>query len=192
MVKCSVCGAPVEGDRCEYCGFQVEDKRWRRRQAHSKKSNEEQEPYQYARQEQGVEYENPYAYRQEQADASHFYAEQKNYPEWVERMPGFMKRMAKKYGWLYGVYIAISGGFLALVGIIIRSVARQTIAQKFFGFDFNNTYFYFPAGTDPFVDAAKSTWTLYSSISRFAIICGLLIMIGGIILASKLKKWGRR
>ena len=191
MVKCSVCGAPVEGDRCEYCGFQVEKKR--RRQEQTRRADSWQAPYQQASRAQEMEQEIPYTFGHPQTASSYDFPEQRSYSEWLDRLPGFVKKMIKKHGWLYGVYMAFCGGLLIFVGFILRIIGKQTIARKFdaFGFD-ENTFFYLPTGTDPFVDAANSTWTRISAISLVAIICGLLIMTGGIALARGLKKWGRR
>mgnify|MGYP002514904747 CR=1 FL=1 len=36
------------------------------------------------------------------------------YPEWIDHLPGFLGRMLKKYGWLFGVRMAISGALFIL------------------------------------------------------------------------------
>ncbi len=49
------------------------------------------------------------------------------YPEWVDKMPRWIGGMIKRYGWLYGVRTAISGGgaLAILVTILLRRVLNK-------------------------------------------------------------------
>ena len=44
------------------------------------------------------------------------------YPEWVEHLPGFLGRMLKKYGWLFGVRMAISGALFTGMGLVGKAM----------------------------------------------------------------------
>ena len=41
------------------------------------------------------------------------------YPEWIDHIPGFVGRMLNKYGWLFGVRLAISGALFILMGLVM-------------------------------------------------------------------------
>lgn len=47
------------------------------------------------------------------------------YPEWIDHLPGFMGRMLKKYGWLFGVRIAILGALFILMGMVMLAVSSS-------------------------------------------------------------------
>lgn len=118
--------------------------------------------------------------------------DQKTYPDWLDHMPGFISKMAKKYGWLYGVYIAVGGGIFALFGLVSMLISRGFIfggsgSSSPFGSNFGLSM-----GADPFADIKNKAWSGFSAIGWFTIILGLLIMTGGILLAVKLKKWGQK
>ena len=44
------------------------------------------------------------------------------YPEWIDHLPGFLGRMVKKYGWLFGVRMAISGALFLLMGLVANAM----------------------------------------------------------------------
>lgn len=43
---------------------------------------------------------------------------------WVESVPGVIGRLLRRYGWLAGVYIAVSGLPLTLLGAAARSISK--------------------------------------------------------------------
>ena len=45
------------------------------------------------------------------------------YPDWVEHLPGWLLRMIKKYGWLYGIRMAISGALFTAIGIVVQAMS---------------------------------------------------------------------
>ena len=47
------------------------------------------------------------------------------YPEWVNHIPGFLGRMLKKYGWLFGVRVAVSGALFILMGMLAMALASS-------------------------------------------------------------------
>lgn len=123
------------------------------------------------------------------------------WPDWVENLPGFLGDMVKRFGWIFGVRLAVSGGLFAAIGVIARIMFRRML----FGFsgnvmpsvsfdpvmefgDFSVTGI---GGVDSsFVTVTNSAWGTASIFTGFIIVLGLAIMAVGIILAVKLKKWG--
>ena len=45
------------------------------------------------------------------------------YPGWIDHLPGFLARMLKKYGWLFGVRLAISGALFIAVGMVAAAMS---------------------------------------------------------------------
>lgn len=45
------------------------------------------------------------------------------YPGWIDHLPGFLGRMLKKYGWLFGVRLAISGALFIAVGMVATAMS---------------------------------------------------------------------
>lgn len=45
------------------------------------------------------------------------------YPEWVDHLPNFLGRMLKKYGWLFGVRMAISGALFTAMGLVAKAIS---------------------------------------------------------------------
>jgi len=57
--------------------------------------------------------------------ADHPYAQEapvQTYPEWIDHLPGFLGRMLKKYGWIFGVRMAISGALFILMGMVANAM----------------------------------------------------------------------
>ena len=46
-------------------------------------------------------------------------------PNWVESIPGVIGNLIKKYGWLFGVYLAISGAISIGFGIAGKLMFRS-------------------------------------------------------------------
>ncbi len=47
------------------------------------------------------------------------------YPDWIDHLPGFLGRMLKKYGWLFGVRMAIGGALLILMGLVAMAMSSS-------------------------------------------------------------------
>ena len=50
-----------------------------------------------------------------------------SYPDWMNHLPKFALNLAKRYGWLFGVYVAIAGAVFLVFGVIVRIMARSFI-----------------------------------------------------------------
>ena len=132
------------------------------------------------------------------------------WPQWVEEMPGFISRAIKRYGWLYGARTAFSGGIMALFGLFMRLVTNSFFSTTGdmtpFGNSFGGTVWYDEAGNvvpGPNHDAGtlnalglpapsvSTGFEPFDLISGFVILVGVLTMVGGIVLAVLLRRWGQ-
>lgn len=141
------------------------------------------------------------------------------YPEWVDHLPGWLGRMLKKYGWLFGVRIAVSGALFTGMGIVARAMFSSMNKMASDGFDSLGGMFGGSAGVT-FYDTAGNVidpgslgidvsqfgvtggnsfgFSMSASLPEpFAIFCnfiiivGLVMLIGGAALAWYLKKKGQ-
>lgn len=145
------------------------------------------------------------------------------YPSWVDHLPGFLGRMLRKYGWIFGLRIAISGAIFTAMGFVAKAMFSSMTNMASDGFNAlgsmfpaneNAMTFYDSAGNviDPAslgIDVSQFSVTSGSSFgfSNFsietgmsdpaAILCnfiiglGLVMLIGGGLLAWYLKKKGQ-
>lgn len=120
-------------------------------------------------------------------------------PGWIDSVPGLIGRLLRKYGWLFGVYTAISGLPFILIGALARSVSismvstfESAVASPFSGFG-GGEIWYDAAGNvidSPFAGSAGS----FAANNPVAIVGGVMILIGlvlviaGVVLAVILKK----
>ena len=91
-----------------------------------------------------------------------------------ERLPKFLGNMVKRFGWLAGVYMAISGGMFFLVGTL-ACTSVNTMYSGMGGFD--NPFFRDIVENNPM-----------TTMSYFIMGLGAVIAIGGVVLAVILKK----
>ena len=126
----------------------------------------------------------------------------KVYPDWVEHLPKSIVGLIKKYGWIYGVYIAIGGIVFIIFGIFARVLSHNFIfggSQSFAPVTGGFSDTVYAMGSDPFypIDGAFSqinnqAWSGFSAITGFVIAIGVIITVFGIVLALSLKKWGKK
>lgn len=142
------------------------------------------------------------------------------YPEWIDHLPGFLGRMVKKYGWLFGVRMAVSGALFTGMGILGKAMFRSMISSfsadsMFPATSYSGVTFYDNTGNvinpsqwDLFSTSVQSmgagTPSGYSSFNvtsrmsdpanmmcNFIIVIGLIMLIGGLLLALYLKRKGQ-
>lgn len=53
--------------------------------------------------------------------------------DWLESVPGVVGRMLRRYGWLYGVYVAVSGLGMLFLGALARYMTRRMFSFSPFG-----------------------------------------------------------
>lgn len=122
----------------------------------------------------------------------------REYPYWLDKFPGFLKSSVLRYGWLYGIRLALSGFIAIAFGFIGRTMIGAFFNQTAMGF---GDSLQFSDGDLPFevtrsvenhlgIQAPNSGFM--SIIPNAVIIFGVILVIGGLILAYALKKWGKR
>ena len=143
---------------------------------------------------------------------------EQTYPEWIDRLPGFQGRMVNKYGWLYGVRMAISGALLLMIGLVANAMFTSmdsSFSAELPDFPYRGMTFYDEAGNmvDPSHfgltnndlaamglggSSGYSTFSMTTSMTEpidifcgFIIFLGLIMLIGGAVLAWYLKKKGQ-
>ena len=135
---------------------------------------------------------------------------------WVESVPGVIGRLIRRYGWLYGVYTALAGLGLLVIGAIARGVSRS-MERSFFGAMGSMSppfggYGGFSDFGGAFPDAGGAIWydstgNIISSpfgssgasagftnpvaiVGTVVIVIGVLLLVAGLVLAVVLKKRG--
>lgn len=49
--------------------------------------------------------------------------------DWVDKLPKFIGRMFRRFGWLYGVYIALGGAGFCFIGGLAKYMSRQMFSS---------------------------------------------------------------
>lgn len=109
-------------------------------------------------------------------------------PNWVESLPGVLGRFARRHGWLAGIYLFFVGCSFSLMGLIAAVVSEKMMdgflstanqmAEDFGGGEF-------PGFS---VISGFSGFNPVALVGKIILAVGVLIAIGGIILAVVLKK----
>ena len=121
---------------------------------------------------------------------------------WVDRVPGVLGKMLKKYGWLFGVRLAIGGALFMAIGAIAKFIAQNMfnsytqISESMLG-SFNNAVVSmngFDSGMDSILNSFLETQqnmlqnNPVSIMGNFIVGLGFVFLIAGIIIAIVLKK----
>ena len=106
---------------------------------------------------------------------------------WVDAVPGVIGRLLRKYGWLFGVYLAVVGALFTGMGALSRTLARSVVTSPFDS-GLNTTYFGsmgmpLDNGISGFA-ANNPVTTMGTAIMGL----GIVMMIAGVILAAVLKQ----
>ena len=97
-------------------------------------------------------------------------------PDRLEQLPGFIGRMVRKYGWLFGVYQAVMGTVLSLIGLILILFSRQILSG----------FFRPPAGMEH-----NPILSIFNPVAAFGgglLVIGILLLVSGILIAVFLKR----
>lgn len=125
----------------------------------------------------------------------------KDSSSWVDSIPGVIGKLVRRYGWLCGVYAALSGLGLTIIGVLARVLSRQMLlnslndSNDFWGMGgFNGgAVWYDEAGniiSNPFGTQTPSVAISnpVSTMGTVLMVIGIALVIGGIILAVYLKR----
>lgn len=135
---------------------------------------------------------------------------------WVNDVPGVIGRALQKYGWLFGVRIAIGGGAVLLFSLLVMLVsnaffsgASDMMASPFGGSaGMNAEQWYDEAGNPVDVSVPSSLAqsmtggsmfdsfertgrNVFGTVAGFLAVVGAVMLIGGVVLAVELKKLGQ-
>lgn len=143
------------------------------------------------------------------------------YPEWIDHLPGFLGRTIKKYGWLYGIRMAIGGALFLMIGLVANAMftsmgnsfsdmtggmfpatqnagitfydeAGNMVDPSYYGLTNNDlaALGWGSPSADPFGMTVSMTEP-FDIFCGFIIFLGLVMLIGGAVLAWYLKKKGQ-
>jgi len=113
---------------------------------------------------------------------------------WVESVPGVLGRLIRRYGWLLGVRIAVSGALFTAMGALARGMARS-MTDNFGGFgsqlggmDFGPDTLLEINGVFVNKGSGFASSDPVSIMGSFIMGLGIVMMIGGAALALVLYK----
>ena len=128
------------------------------------------------------------------------------YPEWIENLPRRIGRLIKRFSWLLGVYVAVIGFVFSLLGGIAM-LASSYMVNSFAGVtnmamvEMDEMVGGFPSGMNTIVEQynreaeiiidSVETNNPVTVIATIMLVIGVVMIIGGIILALVLKKYGK-
>lgn len=98
---------------------------------------------------------------------------------WVEDVPGVIGKLLRRYGWLFGVYLAVAGA--AFLGL--GALARYMVGRMFSGFESGYSMM-------PEMRSAISNNPV-SVMGTVIMVVGAVLLVAGIILAVILKRKGK-
>ncbi len=111
---------------------------------------------------------------------------------WVDAIPGVLGKLLRRYGWLGGVYMAVTGALFAGMGLLARFIVSRMLAGfggVFFGDMGGGDYYYNMFGDR--VEGAVSSMAANNPVSimgTFIAVLGVVMLVGGTVIAVILKK----
>ena len=127
------------------------------------------------------------------------------YPEWVNNLPKHMMNMVKKFGWLYGLRVAVGGALMTAMGLLGRWMFKTMIfsgaGTSYGGWttsgdvpqsilnELNRQSGFVTSGLDSFHSTA---WNVASGFTGFLIFLGICTLLLGVVLALVLRFWGEK
>ena len=122
--------------------------------------------------------------------------------DWVDALPGMLGRLLRRYGWLAGVYIALTGAGFALVGGLALGMSRS-MTSYFSGVDLD-PFGSLGGGLSGWTVSGDLPWgTVSGGMAGFArsnpvtvfgtviLVVGLCLIVAGVVLAVVLKRRAR-
>lgn len=114
---------------------------------------------------------------------------------WVEAVPGVIGRLLRRYGWLCGVYIAVVGAFFTLMGAAARGISnsmmngfQSSVDSMLGGFAGQTVYI---NGELVNMGSSLAASNPVAMLGGVIIALGVIMIIGGTVLAVVLKKKSR-
>lgn len=123
---------------------------------------------------------------------------------WVDDVPGMLGTLMRKYGWLFGVRLAVGGGVMLAFGLLMNLVSNTFISgmenMGFDGFGYDSMFagdLYGSFGsqmqgaTSAFGSISATSRSMTGLLSGFVMLIGAVMLIAGVILAVQLRKLDR-
>jgi len=119
---------------------------------------------------------------------------------WIDSIPGVLGKLLHRYGWLFGLYLAIGGAGFTVLGGLARYLTRWMftgfIDNSFSGMDsmFSGGSIYY----DQFGNQMSNTVSNFATNNPVSImgtvimVIGIIMIIAGVVLAAVLKKRGKQ
>ena len=110
--------------------------------------------------------------------------------DWLDRLPGVLRKGFRRYGWLLGVYMAIGGGLFAGLGALGHFIMESMIGSM------NSVTGSFPGNN--MIDSFQQQANQMMANNPVSIMCnammifGFILLAAGIFLAIWLKKKSRK
>lgn len=121
--------------------------------------------------------------------------------DWLDRLPGFIGNLLKRFGWLAGVYIAVAGALFTGMGLLMHlslNSFKKLSSSMLDGFGIGVSNFGGAQWGDLYYSPYEGIYEQQVSnmlsnnpmsiIAWAVLIFGLMLLVGGIILAVILKK----
>ena len=112
-------------------------------------------------------------------------------PDWMETLPKYLRRAAKRWGWLAGVYIALCGLPLVILGAVARGVSNRMfgsfndISGGLWGGGFGSAVTV--DGVEIPISGASDLFNPVAAVGTVIIVIGVVLIIAGAALAAYLK-----
>lgn len=122
-----------------------------------------------------------------------------SYPDWLDKLPGFLQKLIYRFGWLSGIAVSVSGAMFSALGLLAQYITGVMMSDfKNTALGFGNVYQQFGGTfgelyTNP-MSGMIETMTANNPVSimgKFITGFGVLLIIAGIILAVVLKRYGK-
>lgn len=108
-------------------------------------------------------------------------------PDWLDRLPGAIGSLVRRFGWLAGVYMSVSGCAFAGIGTLMRFSIRKLFGFSSFGDPYLDMQFQDFYQNNPIVQNNPVL-----AVANIVITFGVILIIAGIILAIILKRKGQK
>ena len=128
-------------------------------------------------------------------------------PDWIDNLPRSLGRLIKRFSWLLGVYVAVIGLIFSIFGGVVMLAANYMVSSMsettkvavnyadvpFDGFGIEDEIFFdrYEDMVNNMTETGKAVNNPVTFIAVIMIVIGVVMMIGGVILAVVLKRYGR-
>lgn len=105
-------------------------------------------------------------------------------PDWVDRAPAVLRKLLRRYGWLFGVYLAVAGFALSVLALIEKHFISDILSRTMS--DLNQYPYEYPK------TVMQQTFGSMQTISTVTLLAGLLVLVSGVVLAVLLRRRARK